>query len=700
MARSSRLRRFWALILVILLCTVAGTGVGLFVGFLENAPSLDEVNFNPEFTTYIYDINGKTIGHLYRQNRVFVPIEQIPTHVQNAFVAIEDHNFYQHNGIDFVAVGRSILVNIREKRFAQGFSSITQQLARNAFLHNKKQVSRKLQEILWAIQIERKYSKPEILEAYLNIILFGDAAWGIEAASQSYFGKSVEDLTLAEGALLAAIVNRPNSLNPRINMEGAVSRRNLVLSQMHRFGYITAQQAEEAIKEPVILVEKEDKSPLKTEYFINYVRDQLISIYGVDLVYAGGLRVYTTLDLEMQTIAEEVILNSLPEGKEDENGLMQPQGALVAIDPRTGYIKAMVGGRGTDKLNRAVQSPRQPGSAMKPFVYIAALEMGYTPATVYDDRPMQFTLPTGEIYEPRNYNNEYFGPITLRKAIEESVNSVAVQVLDEIGPTAAYEVAKRMGITTLVDKQGELTDKTLAFALGGLTYGTTTMEMASAYGILANQGVWVEPISIVKVVGPNGTDEFTPKRKPVLSEQVSYLMTDMLRGVISRGTGRRGNIGRPAAGKTGTTVNNRDAWFIGYTPELSVAVWLGEDIPKKMTYNGVNYGSWKTTEIWGEFMSLVTKNTPVTDFRKPPGVVEKTIDIKTGLLAHSGIPSTETSVEKFIAGTEPTSYSPRYTWPAQPETPEEPTVEPSEEEAPKKRSPWEEFFNELFRRGN
>ncbi|HHV44173.1 MAG TPA: PBP1A family penicillin-binding protein [Firmicutes bacterium] len=703
MARRSRLRRFLLLLFVIVTCMVFGTGLGLFVGLLENAPSLDEVNFNPQLTTYIYDINGKVIGRLYRQNRVYVPIEQIPIHVQNAFIAIEDHNFYKHHGIDFVAVARSILVNIRERRFAQGFSSITQQLARNAFLHNRKQISRKLQEVLWAIQIERKYSKPEILEAYLNIILFGEA-WGIEAASQSYFGKSVQELSLAEGALLAAIVNLPNALNPRINPEGAINRRNLVLSQMHRYGYITAQQAEEAMKEPLILAERPSSTPLETRYFLNYVRDQLIDMYGVELVYTGGLQVYTTLDLDMQKTAEEVLLNSLPVGYEDDKGLIQPQGAIIAIDPRTGYIKAMVGGRGNDELNRAVQSTRQPGSAMKPFVFIAALERGYTPATVYDDYPVKIELPTGQVYEPRNYNDQYYGPVTLRKAIEDSLNSVAVQLLNEIGPEAAFEVATRMGITTLVDKQGELTDKTLAFALGGLTYGTTALEMASAYGILANQGVWVEPIGIIKVVHPDGhVDEFEPKRVPVLDEKVAYLMTDMLRGVISRGTGRRGNIGRPAAGKTGTTVSNRDGWFIGYTPELSVAVWMGEDIPKPMSYQGVNYGSWKTTEIWGEFMSKVTANTPVTDFRRPPGIVERTIDIKTGLLAHPGIPSTETSVEKFIAGTEPTEYSPRYTLPVQPEKPAEPEKEEEEtpvEEPTRRRSVWEEFFNELFRFGN
>ncbi|NLY10402.1 MAG: PBP1A family penicillin-binding protein [Firmicutes bacterium] len=661
--RKPKKRRFFKFSIIIL-SILFGASLGLLTGYLKSAPSLDQVNFHQQFATHIFDINGKLITELYRENRVPIAIEELPEHLIKAVVAVEDDKFYEHHGINFIAFGRAILVNLREWRFAQGGGTITMQVARNLFLTQEKTVIRKLQEFLWATQIERKYSKDEILETYLNMVYLNHGAYGVEAGAQTFFGKSARDLSLSEAALLAGVIRWPGRYSPFANLDIAIQRRDFVLDRMHDVGFISLAEAEAAKREPVKLAERRGRV-VNAPYFVDYILNELIQRYGEETVYGGGLKVYTTLDLDMQKAAEKALLNGLPTGSVDANGLTQPQGALIALDPRTGHIKAMVGGRGQDKFNRATQAYRSPGSAIKIFPYVAAIDNGVTAADIYIDEYTEFVLPTGEVWIPHNYYETFSGPLTVRESLEKSINIIAAKIVEEIGPRTVIEYGKKMGITSFVES-GRANDVALApLALGGLTKGVSPLELSVAYGVLANQGIKVEPMAIIKVTDSNGKvlEENSPKKQVVLSEQTAYLMTDILRGVIERGTAISANIGRPAAGKTGTHQDYRDGWFVGYTPELVATVWFGEDIPSPMIYQGVRYGSWNATTIWKNFMMEALKDFPISDFTKPEtGLVEGIlIDTKTGLRVSDGttIDKEELRAEIFIEGTEPTEYSDR-----------------------------------------
>ena len=654
-------------VIVILGSTLLGASIGVLSAYLRSAPSLDQVDIHQNFTTYIYDINGRLITDLYKENRIPVDITELPDHVKNAVVAIEDDQFYNHHGINFIAFGRAILVNIRDWSFSQGGGTITMQLARNVFLTQKKTIMRKLEEFLWAVQIERKYSKDEILEAYLNEFYLNHGAYGIEAGARTFFGKSAKDLTVSEAALVAGVIRWPTRYSPFVNPDIAVDRRNFVLNRMHAVGYLTEAEAEAAKAEPLVLAERRERV-VQAGYFVDYVIGQLVETYGEAAVFSGGLQVYTTLDIDMQRIAEKALLEGIPRSPESGGSLIQPQGAVLAMVPQTGEIRVMVGGRGGDSFNRSVQALRSPGSAIKIFPYTAAIDMGITVADVYMDEPTEFTLITGEVWSPRNYYETFAGEVTVREAVEDSLNVIAAQIVDELGPQTVIDYAKKMGITTFVE-QGRVNDLGLApLALGGMSRGVSLLEMATAYGVLANQGIKTKPFAILKVVDSNGNvlQQNAPQLEVVLSEQTSYVMTDLLRGVIERGTGKNANIGRPAAGKTGTHSDYQDAWFVGYTPDLVSVVWFGEDTPQRMVYQGVRYGSWNAATIWGNFMREALKDTPITDFPKPSGLVEGVlIDTKTGLLVTDdcNLPPEETRREIFIAGTEPTEKSPRCSQP-------------------------------------
>jgi len=672
--------RVSVLVTVFIVSVLVGGTAGMVAGYLRSAPTLDQVVFDQEQTTYVYDVHGRVIARLYRENRIPVRLEQIPRHLRDAIVAIEDARFYQHFGVDLRAILRAVVADVRrlfgDDGFLQGGSTITQQLAKNAFLSHERTLSRKLQEALWAIQIERKYSKAEILETYLNEIYLGPGVYGVEAASQYYFGKSVSDLTLAESALLAGLAQNPGMHSPFRDPEAAMRRRNTVLTRMEELGMITPSESSAARQEPIVLADSRPPRNL-APYFVNYVIQQLLQLDGIDAnaVYAGGLHVHTTLDLDVQRAAEEAIRQAFSDPNSllarvtviDANGLPQPQVSLIALDPRTGHIRAMVGGRGGDEFNRAVQARRQPGSAIKPFIYAAAVDAGLTPATIRVDEPFRWVNPnTGEVWEPQNFGRTFAGPVTLRRALEESINIIAIKLLHEDVPVrTVIDLATRMGISTL-QTSGPRNDVNLAFALGGLTNGVRPIDMAQAYGVLANQGIRTEPMAITRVLGPDGTVlyEFQPRQEVVLSEVTSYIVTDMLRGVIERGTGRRANIGRPAAGKTGTTQDNQDAWFVGFTPELVAAVWIGHDTPTPMESPYGRVGSGEAAAIWGRFMQAALAGAPVQDFPKPAeGLVEDVlIDVGTGLLAHSTclfIPRSDLRYETFAAGTEPKELSPR-----------------------------------------
>lgn len=661
--RSRARRTFMALgmVGVLLVCLAAGAGVGVIAGYLRNAPSIEDVALNPSISTKVYDANGELITKFFIENRTWVPLSNIPKHAQLAVLAAEDDEFYSHHGIDLKAIARAVLVDIMHRSFAQGGSTITQQLAKLAFLYHDKKLTRKLQEVLYAFQLERRYTKDEILEFYLNMVYYNHGAYGIETASQLYFGKPAAKLTLAEAALLAGIPKSPGYYSPYVNPERAKERRDWILGRMLELGWIDRNTYEQAKAEPIRLVGLKHSEPV-APYFVDMVRDYLVDRYGADVVYRSGLKVYTTLDLRLQRLAEKTLAESVPVGRTDEKGLSQPQVAMVVMDPHTGYIKALVGGRGQDKFNRAVHGLRQVGSVMKVFVYTAAIDKGYTPATVIMDEPVEYRQSDGRVWAPQNVTGKFEGPTTLRQALERSVNVVAVKLADQIGIDTVIDYAKRMGISTLVES-GPRNDRTLSLALGGLTKGISPLEITAAYGVLANQGIKADPMFIVRVEDARGTvlEEHRPHREIVLDEKTAYIVTDMLREVIegSRGTGKRANIGRPAAGKTGTSSDYTNAWFVGYTPELVAGVWIGEDIQsRKMSYKGIgNITSSMAAAVWGKFMSQALAGVPVKEFPVPAGITYDTrVCTESGKLATPSCPPELVRTEVFVKGSEPTEF--------------------------------------------
>ena len=616
--RSSKngISKITIIVLVVFVVMITGAGLGFLTASIHTMPSLkDEIR--PSASSQIYDINGKLITTIHsEQNRLPVSINKIPINLQNAFVAAEDARFYQHIGIDPRGILRAVWSNISGGAVSEGGSTITQQLAKNALLSQERTLKRKIQEAMLALQIERQYTKSEILELYLNQIYFGQGAYGVQSAAMVYFGKNVEDLSLEECAMLAGIPKSPNYYSPLNNLKAAMERQGTVLDQMVKYEYITSSTAMKAHSTKLKLVTHSPQADNKTttaSYFIDYVTQYLIDKYGADAVYKDGLKIYTSLDLTMQEAAEKA-MEQLPNARTDSNGLKQPQGALVAIDPHTGQIRAMVGGRGTDQFNRAILAERQPGSAFKPFVYLAAIESGMNPSSIIEDSPISFGS-----WSPMNYDNKFRGSVSLRNALENSLNVPTVKIANQVGVDKPLYYAQQMGISTLV-LQGSTNDRNLAMSLGGLTRGVTPLEIASAFGVFANQGIHVDPTAIIKVVDRNGKilEQYTPKEKAVVNERSAYILTDMMRGVMTNGTGTGADIGRPAAGKTGTTSDYKDAWFVGFTPDLVTSVWIGYDTDGYL--NGITGGGTPAT-IWRNFMTKALANTPSRDFIRPNGVV-------------------------------------------------------------------------------
>ncbi|HEY8392142.1 MAG TPA: PBP1A family penicillin-binding protein [Capillibacterium sp.] len=657
----------WRLILIVMVSgLLLGVAAGLIFGskIPDNPPP-------PVEATIIYDINGKVIQRLFQENRIPVDFDQIPEMMKNAVIAVEDPDFYYHRGIKIKAILRAVWVNLLAWDYKQGGSTITQQYAKVSLLTQKKTISRKVKEWFYAINLERNLSKNEILERYLNYIYFGNGAHGVEAAAQRYFNKHIWELNLPQFALLAGIIRSPGMYCPFKNPENALERRNFVLQKMAEHGYITAEEAAEAAKAP-LGVESQGSRGRNAPFFVDYVIQELTTKRGLmteEDLYTQGYRIYTTLDLEMQACAEEVI-KDLPTGEPDKNNVTQPQIALVALDPTNGYIKAMIGGRDwqNTQLNRAVKAYRQPGSCMKPFVYTAAIDSHqFTPATVLMDEPVEY--PNGDKAEPwipRNFSKTYQGPVRLRRALESSLNTIAVRLTDQLGVSTVFKMAQNMGLKSLVSTGG-LNDMALSpLALGGLTKGVTPLELTAAYTPLANKGIYSEPMGILKVTDSQGRVilENTPERRVVIRESVAYVVTDMLKGVIQNGTGQRARIvGRPAAGKTGTSDQDTNAWFVGYTPELIAGVWIGNDsqaIP--LVINGTKITSGYAAEIWGKFAKKVLANRPITDFPVPAGV-STNIEVcaETGYLASPYCP--ETIREVFITGTEPVEQCPTHSAP-------------------------------------
>lgn len=675
--------------------------------FLSDLPSISEIEFfKSDLTSRVYDKDGKLIGEFFIERRTFVPISQIPQNVKDAFIAIEDDLFYEHFGISPRAISRAIYKIFNKGSFVEGGSTITQQLARTIFLTSQKTWERKIKEAIMALRIESIYSKDEILETYLNEIYLAAGVYGVQEASLKYFGKPVWDLDIAQAALLAAIPKSPTKYNPYTNAHAALDRRNLVLQRMLLLNFITKEQYYEARgKDIEVADENADESSPFGMYFVEHVRILLSSIYE-DRIYRDGFSIYTTLDLQAQKAAETVLENHLSRYDEGRNRQVgskkknkeqsQPkvQGALIAIVPQTGEIRAMVGGRdfNESKFNRAVQAKRQPGSAFKPFVYLTAISKGLTPASLLSDRPMTFAynksnnkwvLQNGNgrggnrsYWSPKNSSRGYRGDIILADALAFSVNICAVETLVAMGIDPIINMAQRLGITSpLVDAP--------SLALGSSE--VTLQEMVSAYAVFAAQGIKTQPFVVEKIVDRNGNIVFKndPPKDRVISEQTSFIMTNLLRNVITRGTGKAArSLGRPAAGKTGTTNDNSDAWFVAFTPELAAGVWVGYD-DRSMSLGRYADGGTIAAPIWTDFMKRALRGKPSRQFKQPKGIQWASVDTKTGLLASNG--TAVARREAFIKGTMPKYYTIRvrtmvYNYAAKPKAKPKPKSEQDDDE--------------------
>lgn len=664
----------------------------------SNLPPIESLeNYTPPLVTRIYDIHNNLISELYTERRTMIPLQDIPLNLQRAVMATEDQHFYEHWGVNIKGIVRAMLTNLRHGRVVEGGSTITQQLSKVIFFGQQRTFSRKIRELMLAVQLEHTYSKDEILQMYLNQIYFGHGAYGVASAAKIYFGKDPQQMTLAECATLAGLPRSPRFYSPFLNPERAHGRRAWVLSRMRRSGFITPEQEREANAEP-LTTEKGATQPPVGAYFVEYLRQLLEPKYGDSGLYQGGYSIYTTLDVDMQRAAETVMAQYLSdfdkdkakefaakraaEAKHRKRGapevvvsttVPKVQGALVAIDPHTGGIRAMVGGRDfrESQLNRAVQTQRQPGSSFKAFVWTAALDDAMTEASIVDDDRVAFfndgrdwkllesatdsyaiavataPFPADQVWVPQNYDLKYFGPITLRTALAMSRNLVSIRLTDHFSPAKVVEYAKLCGIESPLHA-------VLSIGLG--TEAVNLLELTGAYATFDNGGIHPEPYAITRIEDKNGkvVEEFSPQSHVALSAQTAYLMTDSLHAVVTSGTGTQAlELGRPAAGKTGTNQAARDLWFVGYTPDLVTGAWMGYDNFETL---GKTTASSKVLPWWTAFMKKALAGTPARSFPVPNDIVFAKIDKQTGYLALPSCP--KVVLAAFRKGTEPKDVCP------------------------------------------
>ena len=767
----------YAFILSILIPLLSG--VLLFLYYSNHLPDfkpLKERNLNAY--SIVYSEEDEVVGKFLMDNRIPIPYERIPKHLVQAFIAAEDADFFQHKGIDYKGIARAMFKNLMAGRIVQGGSTITQQVTKTFFLTPKRSLLRKLKEVAYAFGLERNLTKEEILNLYLNNIYLGNGAYGVEAASESYFNKRTEQLNLSEIAMLAGLVKAPSRYSPVNNLKRAKDRQTYVLTRMAELGFISQEQKDRTVRTPLKIQSRESAYFSKAPYFTEFIRQQVERKYGKEKLYQEGLRIYTMLDSSLQRVAQRSVemglreldkrqgfrgpihtlsqkevkaipmkkrgpLNPLAQNEvfegiilskddskkfytvwvEDRKGILpfseiawalhikptphyapekvknpsdllktgdvvhvkvkespkkdQPllltleqeplvQGALVCIDPQTGYIKAMVGGRdfSESQFNRATHSRRQPGSAFKPIIYAAALEKGYTPSTILLDSPVEYSDHDGGTYwAPKNYDKNFMGPITFRNALAHSRNVVTVKILEDIGVGYALKFIKKLGIESPIKRD-------LSIALG--TSGVSMLELTGAFSVFANGGERMKPIFIKKIVTMKGEvleenypyleleekeEEEEPSEPPspvqkerVISPQNAFIMTHLLQGVVQHGTGQRAKVlGRPIAGKTGTSSDYADAWFIGYTPTLLTTVWIGFDDKTSLGKNET--GARAALPIWISFMDHALGNTPIQTFKAPPGITLIKVNIETGLPVKED--SQETIIEAFIDGSVP-----------------------------------------------
>ncbi len=587
---------------------IAGGMMGLAISF-RNLPDVRLLKtYIPSETSLIYDVKGRLLSSLHGEaNRKVIKLNQISPYLKRAVLAIEDSNFYYHQGINMNSIGRAVVVNFQHGEVVEGASTLTMQLVKNIFLSHQRTVNRKLAEAVLAIRIEQVFDKAQILEMYLNNIYWGHNNYGAQTASESYFSKPASKLTLAEASMMAGLIQAPEVYSPFVNPAEAKKRQSLVLTRMRELGWITKEEETKALAQPLKFGKKTAWASSKLPYVTDTVLEELNRRFGKETVMKGGMRIQTSVDYKMQELAQGTVQSAYDNLRNNGINTKNLQVALAAVDPRTHYIKALVGGVDYQKsqLNRALHSQRPPGSTFKPFVYYTAFASGkYTPDSVIDDNPISFRDGSG-YYTPKNYGGGYSGPVSLRTALTNSMNIPAVILGRKVGLDKVIEVCKRLGITSPLQSVTSL-------PLGSI--GVTPLEMAGAYATFASNGWSSQTTIIVKVTDSSGNVllDNTPQPQLVLDPWATASLTSVLRDVINEGTGKNAAFGRPAAGKTGTTDSERNIWFVGYVPQLATAIWVGDDNNLKLGEKVTGGGN--VAPIWGNFMSKAMENQPVDYF--------------------------------------------------------------------------------------
>ena len=621
--------------------------VVVFVYIMYLVKTLPDVtvitNIIPNETTKIYSADNVILADLHKEeNRIIVPFSRISETMKQSVVALEDIRFYKHHGVDPIGIMRAVFVDIRQGSFNQGASTITQQLARHLFLTKKKKIQRKIAEMVLAVNIERHYTKEEILSMYLNQVYWGHNAYGIESATKLYFDKHAADLTIAESAMLVGMLQAPEYYSPFRKIARTKKRKNIVLDVLYNSKLITRAQYLDAKEEEIVIAQRK-RLKYKAPYFTSMIIGKLIEMYGEDAVYSSGMKVYTPLNYRMQQAAEKAVDDAIKTGQRSSRNVTQA--ALLSMDPRTGYILSMVGGYDflNNHFNKTTQAKRQPGSAFKPFVYLTALSKNLSPGTIFDDAPVTFNTLEGP-YAPQNYSMKFRGKLPMRKALEKSINVVAIKIIDIVRPESVVETAKKLGITAPIKP-------VLSMALG--SQEVSMMEMIQAYGAFATGGKIAKSISILKIEDRNGIVLYQEKieTKKVFDSNMIYALVEMMKGVVNYGTGRNAKLPRPMAGKTGTTTDYKDAWFIGYVPQMVVAAWVGNDDNTPMDKV---VGGWIPAIMWKTYMKTALSKMPRMDFPKPRGMVSVSVCWETGNKSNGYCPIT--SKEKYWVGYEPKEY--------------------------------------------
>ncbi len=635
---------------VLLAGVVAGGIAGAVFAFTRDLPQIRNLeSFRPHAVTRIYSADRELLTELFLEKRDPVPLQQIPENLTAALVATEDRKFYTHSGVDIKGIARAIIRDIQAGRFVEGASTITQQLAKTLFLTPRKTIVRKIKEAILAFQLERRYTKEEILELYLNQVYFGSGAYGVQSAAEIFFGKRVQDLNLAECALVAGMPKSPSRYSPLVNKELARKRRNIVLKQMLEIKILSSGEYHQAVNAEIRLRERSRRLN-RAPYFVEYVQERLESILGASRLFKGGLSIYTTLNLELQVAAQAAVEDGLESlrVRMHGNGIPDPapQAALVCLDIQSGGILAMVGGQDfyESPFNRAIAAKRQPGSSFKPLVYAYAIEQGFSQNAMILDAPVIYRgAERGADWQPENFSRTYMGEITLRMALAVSQNIPAVRLIEMLGPESVAQFAHRLGIESNLQPN-------LSLALG--TSEVALVNLTAAYAIFPRSGQWIKPFGILEVTDHRGRIVWSvrPQKRLVMSREGAALITDMLEAVVMEGTGRRARtLPTPVGGKTGTTNNYKDALFIGFSPAIATGVWVGQD-------SGASLGDWETgaraaLPIWTQFMETALAKETKPTFDIPENLVRVPIDPQTGQLQED---RSKTPVYAlFKVGTEP-----------------------------------------------